>query len=486
MKTSIPLPSMMLRFEDHTRNILALIKEDINALAANDTPDMIVICKDDEIVQTQKSLLCMFSSTLRTMLGSVLNMETFMVFMPDFKKATVQKVIRMLKFEWKEEEFWDSEVVQLLQGLNVNVGHFQVRKKGENTILAAKGTSPLNQAVLNVSNSHQVIKQDESTPILNTLKPSPNNRKKFEKRDVKCPSCPRVFTGTQGRLKDMLRCHLGSIHFQDEILGEVKKYFGNSVKCRVCNKVFQNATTKKKHLTFNHTKLVDEILSIVTNAVDDDQGSKPIKEVFQDPTLLQSPLGGKEELGVATTDIEKQGVEHHQSEVNKSVVGVVINENIDDLENNPDIKKQLETYDDDVDSLLQSDDEKETDEIQKFLLADVSDDDESDDEDSDTEETGENVPSKEEEESNLKADPQDTEMSEIDIQNQLLRDQDLSDSDDEASTDELEQEEVDNISYEEPGSEKDSMDDRIQDDAELIQRNLLQDQDISDDDEDDY
>ena len=142
------------------------------------------------------------------------------------------------------------------------------------------------------------------------------------------------------------------------------------------------------------------------------------------------------------------------------VVGEVINENIDDLENNHDAQKQFETYDDDdVDSLLQSDDEKETDEIQKFLLADVSDDDESDDGDSDTEETDDNVPFKEEQESNLKAGLQDTEMSEVDIQNQLLRDQDLSDSDDEASTDELEQEEVDNISYEEPGSERDSMDD---------------------------
>ena len=92
------------------------------------------------------------------------------------------------------------------------------------------------------------------------------------------------------------------------------------------------------------------------------------------------------------------------------VVGEVIN-----------AQKQFETYDDDdVDSLLQSDDEKETDEIQKFLLADVSDDDESDDGDSDTEETDDNVPFKEEQESNLKAGPQDTEMSEVDIQNQLL------------------------------------------------------------------
>jgi len=481
----------MLRFEAHTRNILALIKEDINALISNDTPDMIVICKDDEIVQTQKSLLCMFSSTLRTMLGSVLNMETFMVFMPDYKKATVQKVIRMLRFEWNEEEYWDSEVVQLLQGLNVNVGHFQVRKNGENTILSANGSSPSSQPELNVGNGHQVIEQVESTstPNLNTLKPFPSKsvRKKFEKRDVKCPSCPRIFTGTLGRLRDMLRCHLGNIHYQKEISVEVKNYFGNGVKCNACNKVFQNATSKKKHLTFNHTKFVDKILSIVTNAVDDDQGSNSNEEVFQDPNFSQIPSRGEEELGEASTDIEKLGKEHHQTEVNDFVVGEVINENIDDLENNHDAQKQFETYDDDdVDSLLQSDDEKETDEIQKFLLADVSDDDESDDGDSDTEETDDNVPFKEEQESNLKAGLQDTEMSEVDIQNQLLRDQDLSDSDDEASTDELEQEEVDNISYEEPGSEKDSMDDGIQDDAELIQRNLLQDQDISDDDDDDY
>merc|ERR1719427_1439641 len=298
----------------------------------------------------------MFSSTLRTMLGSVLNMETFMVFMPDYKKATVQKVIRMLRFEWKEEEFWDSEVVQLLQGLNVNVGHFQVRKTGENTSLVAKGASPSSQPA---SNGHQVVEQDENTSFSNKQKPFPNNsvRKKFEKRDLKCPSCPRVFTGTLGRLKDMLRCHLGNIHFQNEISVEVKNYFGNGVKCNECKKVFQSATTKKKHLKFNHTKFVDKILSIVTNAVDDDQGSNP-NEVFQNPTLSQTPLR-EGELGEASTEIEKLGTEHHQSEANNSVVGVVINENIDDLENNHDTNKQLETNDD-VDSLLQSDDEKET------------------------------------------------------------------------------------------------------------------------------
>ena len=51
-------------------------------------------------------------------------------------------------------------------------------------------------------------------------------------------------------------------------------------------------------------------------------------------------------------------------------------------------------------------------------------------------------------------------MSEVNIQSQLLRDQDMRSL-----------------------RERDSMDDRIQDDGELIQRNLVQDPDISDDDE---
>ena len=478
----------MLRFEAHTNNILALIKEDLSALTSNDTPDMIVICKDDEIVQTQKNLLCMFSSTLRTMLGSVLNMETFMVFMPDFKKSTVQKVIRMLKFEWREDELWDSEVVQLLQGLNMNVGHFQEKKRIENAVIAPIATSPSMQGheVHVPLLHHQEIEQVESMPSMNTQKASPNSisvRKKYGKRDVRCPNCSRIFSGTQGRVRDMLRNHLGNMHFQSELSIEVKNYFGNGSKCNACNKIIQNPSMKKKHLIFNHSKIVNVILSIVNNVEDDDEGLNPNEEVSTNPTL---PLNGEEEEVKAFNNIEKTGTENYQSEVNKSVLSVLKNEDTDELENNHGARKQHEKYDDDVDSLLQSDDEKETDEIQKFLLADVSDDDDSDEEDSDAEDTGENVLANEEQEKSLEDGPQDTQLADIDIQNQLLRDQDLSDSDEEASTDDLEQEEVDNISYEEPGSEKDSMDDGMQDDAELIQRNLLQDQDISDDDDDDY
>ena len=114
----------MLKFEAHSRNILSLIKDDIVNRSDLDTPDVIIICKNEEMVQTQRTLLGVFSSTLRDIFGSVLNMETFMVFMPDYKKVTVEKVIRMLRLEWREEELFDTEVVQLFKCLNIDVGGF--------------------------------------------------------------------------------------------------------------------------------------------------------------------------------------------------------------------------------------------------------------------------------------------------------------------------------------------------------------------------
>ena len=80
--------------------------------------------------------------------------------------------------------------------------------------------------------------------------------------------------------------------------------------------------------------------------------------------------------------------------------------------------------------------------------------------------------------------------TEMGIQNQLLLDQDLSDSDDEDTRDDFEDEEIDNVSYDDPDAhgqmdiESSVADEnQDQDDADLIQRNLLQDQDISDDDD---
>jgi len=479
----------MLRFEDHSSNILTLIKEDLLSLTDIDTPDIIIICKDDEIVQTQKNLLCMFSPTLRNMLGSVMNMETFMIFMPDFKKATVQTVIRLLRFEWNEEESWDCEVVQLLQGLNMSVGNFQIKSKCENRSEVSKPHYPSSESSMDDSSDHQELEECEEKTNIVDHKTFPNdvsvnyeisNNSNFKNRDrwdVKCPNCPRVFTGTSARLKDKLKCHLGLKHFEKEIAVEVKNYFGSDVKCFECSRIFRSGTTKKKHLIFNHTKLVEKIMLLVVNAVNGNQQTAAKPETITSSTLTRAVMDVKE-----LNDLNSEKAEEKGPEFVNNLVGVVVNENMDDASIEQDSKSgnHPDSFDD-VDALLESDDEKETDQIQKLLLAEVSDDDESDDEDSRPQESVRKDIARYGQ-VNHKDVPLEKEKSEMDIQNQLLLDQDFSDSDDDQK-DDFEDEEVDNVSYEDSGRDEDG--DENQDDADLIQRNLLQDQDISDDDEDD-
>ena len=213
----------MLKFEGHSRNMLSLIKNDIVNPSDLDTPDVIIICKNEEMVQTQRNLLCVFSSTLRDIFGSVLNMETFMVFMPNYKKVTVERVIRMMKLEWREEELFDTEVVQLLKCLNVDVGGFHLKVKEE----PKPPVSAVTESENNMEETHESSSQDfhnketeesdnqETTQTQPNIPeqsvPSSNDRKKV--KEAKCPQCTRLFTGTSKRLRNMMRCHFGQIHF---------------------------------------------------------------------------------------------------------------------------------------------------------------------------------------------------------------------------------------------------------------------------------
>ena len=85
-----------------------------------------------------------------------------------------------------------------------------------------------------------------------------------EAEGVKCPECPRRFNSH--RFKDNLRCHIGSIHFSDQLLEEAEKYY-ISDKCKECGHIGKSNTQKKKHLHFKHTKYVSVILTATENAI---------------------------------------------------------------------------------------------------------------------------------------------------------------------------------------------------------------------------
>ena len=263
---------MLLQFVSHSQHILSVIKNDLITPSEVDTPDLIIICKNDEMVQTQRNLFCTFSPSLRDIFGSVFNMETYMVFMPDFKKVTVEKVIKMLQFEWREDEHWDFEIVQLLKSLNVHVGEFNLKVKEEiksvtgqekdysnividNCLNEIEEGDTTTDAIFPESKQHRSENVEKVRAAQNDSRKFPLTSLTFRKvSEVKCPTCSREFVGTTSKLRDQLKCHLGMIHFHVEIMEEIKHFFGNSAKCKNCYKTYASKSSKKKHLVFHHSK----------------------------------------------------------------------------------------------------------------------------------------------------------------------------------------------------------------------------------------
>ena len=202
-------------------------------------------------------------------MGSLQNMETITLFMPDFKKVAVQDVMRMLRFEWKEEELWDSEVVELLGVFQVNVGNFEVKTGSESTGAVGEsitGSDQEGEVETGDQLDHPAHNEEAVAEYEVPRKNIENNRAK--PREVKCPNCPRTFSGTNARLKDMLKCHIGFTHFKQELNIELNSYFGSSQRCKECKKMCSSSTAKRKHLVFHHTEFGKKVLAIVMETVD--------------------------------------------------------------------------------------------------------------------------------------------------------------------------------------------------------------------------
>ena len=113
--------SKMLKLRSHSHDVLATIKRN-NTFSESDSTDIIIICKDGETVQIQKQLLCIFSPTLRNILGSISNINTSVIFLPDFRKLTVEKLVSVLELAWSEFVLFDKETLFLLQSLDIAIG----------------------------------------------------------------------------------------------------------------------------------------------------------------------------------------------------------------------------------------------------------------------------------------------------------------------------------------------------------------------------
>jgi len=295
----------MLKLKEHTETILSVIKNELRQSVKN--PDVEIICKDGESVQTHKSLLCLFSPLLRIILSSEKNVETtFSMSMPDFNKSSIQNFIRILSFNWKEEDAWNSEVIDVFDALEIYVGEFEIKtffpmKKESGSFIDNKSTLKQNRQ----SNDEEKSQMEQHNE---QHMPSVVNQSYSRVQEVKCPNCPRKFSGSVSRLMDMLKCHIGHIHFKNELMSEIKTYFPNSTKeCNVCKKIFNGIngiSTMRKHLVFNHSKYVEIIKSLAVKAIkENSQCDLPTKGSKDEPAKLNKE-GDKENSGKGITSYQ--------------------------------------------------------------------------------------------------------------------------------------------------------------------------------------
>ena len=285
----------MLRFEAHTKNIFQLVKDNLVMVTDDHNPDITVVCKDNEIVKTHKNILCVFSPTLRDILGSVFNMNSPMLSLPEFSRRAVERVIRLLSFDWTEDEIWEFEVVELLKILNIKVGSFQYHEQQKDEKKEDSKTSLVRDVTNHQDSEDLQIKQilgDKNAEISENLE---NVRKEDKNYETKCPRCPLYISGTTSIIRTKMKLHLGQVHFPLDLDLEMKACFGSSNKCNKCDKIFRNASSQKQHLIFNHTNPIQilQIQSIVNTVIKElEELSEPnIPE--QNPCILETRILNK-------------------------------------------------------------------------------------------------------------------------------------------------------------------------------------------------
>ena len=107
-------------YQHPTSEVFLNVREDVSSNEAN--YDLMLVCRDEGIVQTNKSLLGLHSPLLRRIFGDMTsNSDVDMVILPELKKATVAEMLKILSFKWSEADCWGLDVVNLLRDLSITI-----------------------------------------------------------------------------------------------------------------------------------------------------------------------------------------------------------------------------------------------------------------------------------------------------------------------------------------------------------------------------
>ena len=139
-----------------------------------------------------------------------------------------------------------------------NIKHFTTEKPMEDDLLNPILVSPsktvkVGSALIPVVTASPKVAEASSTMI-----------------EIKCPKCPQKFSGAPTKVADLLKAHLGNIHFHNQLTEEIKKIFVHK-KCNICKEDINGGVSgRKKHLLFSHSLFLDEIQLLIKSTFQGD------------------------------------------------------------------------------------------------------------------------------------------------------------------------------------------------------------------------
>ena len=124
-----------LKSVNHSTRVLAVVR---TQLRSKQDLDMKIVCEDGKMVVVPHHYLTIFSSYLRSLLAINFMDNSWSLSLPDFSKASVLELIKLLQMEVMDKSNgWDGEVVNLSSVLGINALHFDPSYLRESTTVTS-------------------------------------------------------------------------------------------------------------------------------------------------------------------------------------------------------------------------------------------------------------------------------------------------------------------------------------------------------------
>ena len=185
--------------------------------------------------------LWLFSPLVRSILDSLTKAKQHLILMPGLSSDDIRNGLAILNGPDPDSEliFFNKKAKDVLETLGIDIGNSELIEPTDGN-----------------------LKIDKKVAIRNS-------------GEVNCVYCQRKFVGCRSKLKDKLKCHIGNIHFSQEMEEEISVFFNTDHKCKECGKYYHQESMKRKHLTFNHSYLVEQIMAQVYESLDMESGKHP-------------------------------------------------------------------------------------------------------------------------------------------------------------------------------------------------------------------